>query len=272
MLTKLIKYEFKSTARTFGLIYLVMVLLCSVTGATSNFELEFFEGNTFWGILLAVTIMFLFAAIIFTTALNLNRFEKGVFKDEGYLLHTLPVRSWEIIASRLIPAVVWTVCTVIVMIVSIVFMVLFLTGDFVEFFGELIEAFRELTADYLLEMAKGLLLSLVSLVAFIVEVYAARSLGHLFQTHQTIWSVGIWFLLNMAQSNLFNLTLSFADTYTNAVETSLSSSLNYAYTFGTIMGAYFETVYPLQILFYLITSVIFWIITQFVLSKKLNLD
>ena len=48
----------------------------------------------------------------------LQRFYKNLLSGEGYLMHTLPVRPWQHIASKLIAAVVWTVLSFFVVCVS----------------------------------------------------------------------------------------------------------------------------------------------------------
>ncbi|MBQ9166118.1 MAG: hypothetical protein IJX71_04255, partial [Oscillospiraceae bacterium] len=150
MLRKLLKYEFKSTARTFGIVYLIMILLCSLTGLLDSVSQIISVDTSISVTLIALTMLFLFSAVIITTVLNLNRFEKGVFKDEGYLLHTLPVRSWQIIASKLIPAVVWTIATVLVMGFSLILMLFCGTGNLSEFFQELMQFLTEINTDEVL--------------------------------------------------------------------------------------------------------------------------
>jgi hypothetical protein len=51
---------------------------------------------------MAVIVAMFVIAIIFVV----NRFSKGLLGNEGYLMHTLPVRPWHLVASKLICGVV----------------------------------------------------------------------------------------------------------------------------------------------------------------------
>lgn len=266
MLKKLLKYEFKSTARSFGIVYLIMIVLCGLTGMLDTVSRVITVDSSIAVTLVALTIMFLFAAVIITTVLNLNRFEKGVFKDEGYLLNTLPVRPWQIVASKLIPAVVWTIVTVLVMGVSIVLMILCSAeASLSDLYLLLTKVNASELLTFLSDLAQAGPPILLLLVTFILQVYASISLGHLFGNHHAAWAVGIWFLLNWAQSALFDLIM--------PASHGITGSLSYAYSFGTILVSTNLTESTLfQMVFYLAWAVLFWAATQFVLSKKLNLE
>ena len=103
MLSKLLKYEFKSTGRTFGLCYAGVVaaaLLLRILGLLSDsigfsdtlprsvvLFTEFLTGLS--GVAYAVMIV---AVCVITFLLILQRFYKNLLSGEGYLMHTLPVR------------------------------------------------------------------------------------------------------------------------------------------------------------------------------------
>ena len=118
MLIKLLKYEFKSSARTFGLVYLAIFALCVLNGILSHFN-QSSVGETVQGIAATALIFFAAAAFLINIVLSINRFGKGVYRDEGYLLHTLPVRADQILAAKLIPATLWSIATGLVMLVSV---------------------------------------------------------------------------------------------------------------------------------------------------------
>ena len=59
---------------------------------------------------IAVIAAMLVIAVIFVV----SRFSKGLLGNEGYLMHTLPVRPWQLVASKLICGVVtWMGCGVV---------------------------------------------------------------------------------------------------------------------------------------------------------------
>lgn len=272
MLRKLIKYEFKSTYRTFLIVYAVMASLCVLTGAldrvNANGALE--KLLPLWAILAFLTSLFFFATVIITTVLNVNRFYKGVFSDEGYLLHTLPVRPWQIITAKLIPAVVWTIATVIVMGASLMLMVfcssVFLGvnwgGSFSEFFQALWELLQHLDLSDILDLLSVPLMLLIALVSTVLQVYASLSIGHLFSRRRLAWSVAVWFVLGAVESISTNLLSWLAD----SLGWNDSSLLEILFSHG--IGPSFVMI----MVYNLIWCALFWAITQWVLSRKLNLE
>lgn len=262
MLSKLLKYEFKSTCRTFGLVYAVMLILCILTGLTDRLNAILPQGLPIWSILLFLTVLFLFAAIIVTTVLNVSRFYKGLFKSEGYLIHTLPVHPWQILTAKLIPAVVWTVATVLVMAVS-GFLAVTVNqvrawSDISAFFNAVGQFFTSLTWPVVVDGLQVLALSLLSLIVIILEVYAAIALGQLFSRHRVAWSVLVWFVLNLLQS-LGNSLLPYSGLVSVVAMAEAGKSTDPL----TSIPAYFV------LLFW---AVIFWAATQWVLTKKVNLE
>lgn len=262
MLSKLLKYEFKSTCRTFGLVYAVMLILCILTGLTDRLNAVLPQGLPIWSILLFLTVLFLFAAVIVTTVLNVSRFYKGLFKSEGYLIHTLPVHPWQILTAKLIPAVVWTIATVLVMAVSgflaVVVNQVRAWSDVSAFFHAVGRFFTSLTWPVVADGLQVLALSLLALMVIVLEVYAAIALGQLFSRRRVAWSVLIWFLLNLLQSTVNSVLPSSARLAAAAVVVIEGEQDAFSYGFAA-----------LTLLFW---AVIFWAATQWVLTKKVNLE
>ena len=100
MLRKLLKYEFMSTARVFGLCYigvLVAALLMRIFGDiayTQNLQ----NGTGIFNVTEILTMtstgfyfLMIAAVCVLTFVLILQRFWKNLMGSEGYLMHTLPV-------------------------------------------------------------------------------------------------------------------------------------------------------------------------------------
>ncbi|MGM9538377.1 MAG: hypothetical protein ACI3VN_08610 [Candidatus Onthomonas sp.] len=266
MLSKLLKYEFKSTCRTFLIVYVVMAALSVLTGALDRANAVFEAILPIWVILTFLTTLFFFAAVIITTVLNINRFYRGLFKDEGYLIHTLPVRSWQIIAAKLIPAVIWTIATVAVMMVSMALMLLTstaLTGtDWGEVFSGLLYVLSHLDFVDISGVLQILLMLLILLVSTILQVYASLSIGQLFPRHRVAWSVAAWFVLGSIQSISMNL-LSWLET---------TFVLKDASILELTFSGNFDLGFAIAMIYYLLWCAVFWAISQLVLSRGLNLE
>lgn len=138
MLGKLLKYEFKATARYYWIFFVSYFLLCGGVGFLSKVSMN--TNNVALGltitllfvVLLVSSIFMSLAPIIFSSI----RFNKSVLGDEGYLTNTLPVSSNTIVTSKAIIASLWYIATSIWTIICYLF--LFLTSEgFKDFLDEM---------------------------------------------------------------------------------------------------------------------------------------
>jgi hypothetical protein len=109
MFGKLVKYEFRATARILSLLYLVTIFLALVNVITCRFNLGVASDLSF-GISIFVSI----AQISVSFALLIWRYYKNMYANEGYLTHTLPVKPSLLLWSKLLVAFVWSVISYIV--------------------------------------------------------------------------------------------------------------------------------------------------------------
>lgn len=112
MLGKLLKYELKSSAKSFGCIYvgLIMATILSVILEQFNyFEIEILE--------MVITILLgsLFVVVLVVTCICIyNRFKQSFFTDEGYLILTLPVKLSRLITSKIVASIIWGMFSMII--------------------------------------------------------------------------------------------------------------------------------------------------------------
>ena len=108
MLGKLLKHEFRATGRLM-LPALGAVLALAVL---ANFSIRFIQvtDNTFltilFGLVIAAFVIGMVAAAVMTLVLMILRFYRTLLRDEGYLMHTLPVNVHELVWSKLIVSLV----------------------------------------------------------------------------------------------------------------------------------------------------------------------
>ena len=261
MLMKLLKYECKASMRIFGVVYLAILGLCVGSGILNRIteyeKLSYFnEPISQVGVVVyIITFLFLLAAVVITTVINLRRFYQGVFRDEGYLMHTLPVQPWEILTSKLLAAVLWTIATGLVMLVGVgIAVTIGYIDSIVDFIQGVAEFFTDLFSDPMY-----LLLALVELVCTILRVYAAIALGQIF-SRRVMAAVLAWFGLNTIQTWAGMLLGA------NVFET-LVDSMFIFFEPDTSLSAY-----ALLIGVTLFWSAAYWVVTQWVMTKKLNLE
>jgi hypothetical protein len=162
-----------------------------------------------------VFVLAMFAAMMMTLLLMITRFYRNLLKDEGYLMHTLPVSVHGLVWSKLIVSLVWFVVTGLV-----VTAILFLTGLIqsgtnlgelmLEFpsWAEIREAMAEagfrgsdITA-FLLEL---LALALVGFFSTCLHFYAAMAMGHMFNKDKILLSIVFFVAISFALSMMTSL-------------------------------------------------------------------
>ena len=118
MLLRLLKYDFRAMWKQFSLIWGAALALALVNHFTVNgLDSTSTVGETTAGISMLVYVAILMAMFIVALVFAIQRFFKGLLGDEGYLMHTLPVRPWELVASKLIcGTVTWIGCGVVALL------------------------------------------------------------------------------------------------------------------------------------------------------------
>ena len=203
MLTKLLKYEFKATARTYGTIYLALLFVAGLLGFTFRVENDFTESRVF-DVLFILYGLLAIALVVVTVITVIQRFTKNLLGREGYLMHTLPVTESQLVASKLISSAVWLLASAVVGVVSLV--VMFCVGaDFTKLdLSNLLDDWAALRTsfegDLLATLLWAALLCYARVLCTILCIYAACMVGHLFRAHNSIASVAAFFLMSWAQS------------------------------------------------------------------------
>ena len=213
MLGKLLKHEFRATGRTMLPLYGAVVALAVL----ANFSIRMLTGNVgplltiFFGLIVAAFVICIIAAAVMTLVLMIKRYYTNYLKDEGYLMHTLPVSVHELVWSKMLVSVVWFAATFVVIGLVMLLTALIQTGtSLAQFFAgfpswaDITRAIREIgipAGDLWLIGLEVLLAVVVSGLYTCLHFYAAMSLGHMFSKDKILLSivffVGISFVLSM---------------------------------------------------------------------------
>ena len=155
MFSKLLKHEWKANWRLLSILSLA-VIIAAVVGTISlrvmvNYGDRLSESNSFLNLLLLplgllVFVSFL-ALVVYAAAVLfvlLFRFYKNKFTDEGYLTFTLPVTNHQIFLSSAVNMLIWSVISVVLVILLFVVMILIGTSTSGFINMELIRELRSL--------------------------------------------------------------------------------------------------------------------------------
>lgn len=266
MLAKLIKNEFKATARNFFPVYLVMIVVSifmkimeeitdNATGSLGNNKLIEIL-STLSVIMFVIAIM---AVIFGTIVLIIKRFYDNMLKDEGYLSFTLPVTTGQHIAGKALVSYVWVIASVLVIIASVIILLLGNGSEFTKI-GDNIRNFFELINEagwwgYFIEVVVMILLSVY---AKIMLAYTCLSVGQIWNKHRVAGAIGVYFIIYIITQIIGTVFLSNMLISDTIVE-------------ETDMG-FFQPLMLYLLIFAVVESIVFTVITHFMLNRKLNLE
>lgn len=281
MLGKLFKYEMKATARWLLPMYAGVILFSiinkifmSVSFLGSNDRAEtlpvLVQGvlNFASSISLTLYIVIIIATFVLTFAIMLQRFYKNLLGDEGYLMFTLPVKPSAHIFSKLFASTIWYLLSFVVTIASIAILLIQKIdfGMVWNFLSKIFVTLSTLTGInatlVLIELAVTLLVSLISST---LMFYAAIAMGHTRCNHRMLYSFGSYLLLNFITQILsFLLMLACTLPFQNNLVQFFSQEIP--------PEAYIHIMLISSIVLTTVLSVGYYVITNHILSKKLNLE
>lgn len=261
MLFKLLKYDFRAMWKQFSLIWGAALALALANRFSIFWDVDDHaiglsdtttSGITVFAFMSVITAMFVIAVIFVV-----NRFSKGLLGGEGYLMFTLPVRSWQLVLSKLICALVSWVGCVMVAFASLFIMIPFNWAELFQFpFWS--DIFRGIMKhpDVLVLMTEFCLVILSFVVLLIASMYLAMAVGHLFSQHRRLISVAAFIGLYILIANVYGRVFSyrFIQSLMNTVNVNAYSSM---LTASAIM---------------LIPAAIFLAAVCWILENKLNLE
>ena len=197
MFRKLCKYEFKSIVRTLMPIYLAVIAVAALNAFMSfgplsqNVLAGFGAWSSLYSIVQAASMFAYFGVMVALSVLTLiiiiQRFYKGLLSDEGYLMFTLPVKPWQLIAAKGTAAFVMALASGLAAILSIMILICGGMGPgafFSTFFSPSNwTSFFSLLSQHVplwpLYAIVTLVMLIVSGLAKLYHIYLCIALGHL---------------------------------------------------------------------------------------------
>ena len=270
MLGKLIKHEFKATYRVFLLFYAVLVVFTFIGKLVVTNGMTPIEALN--GIMIAIYVLYIVALVVATFLYLIFRYYKNLFSDEGYLMFTLPVKPWMLFFTKIITSLVWNISTAILTIGSIAILVIK-----PEMMNEM-KIMLRIASNYLkteIGISMSLVVSIIiigALISFIhgmMMIYTSINIGQLAGKHRVMGSVAAYIVIYSIQQvisvvymfagqalggmNFITLEGSAAAEVEMTVEI-FKSALSYSYILSIVL------------------IIVFFIISNYILNKKLNLE
>ncbi len=272
MLSKLMKHEFKATYKTFSTIYATLLLVSVLCLVMSEFEVN----NAVYDVLsILLTVAYTIGiAIVSTlsTVLIINRFNKNLLGDEGYLMHTLPVSKGNLILSKWLVAGVWTIATTIIAMLAI----FILMASEIPY-GEIIETVKSIYNAYD-NFVPLILVVFITCIVVVMEqiilIFTAISIGQLWSKHKVLGAFIAYFVIYFIESTIVErVSTLFAASKMEELNGTMES-VNLATIDNALMdlGDFLISYMSVFALVCMAFSTIYFFICRFMLSHKLNLE
>lgn len=281
MLGKLIKYELKATSRWFLPIYALALLLAPIeritieAGQNLRLPLPWARIASIGFFLLTLAyVLSLIAAGVASMLLIIYRFYKNLTTNEGYLMHTLPVKTSELIWSKAAASILWSIVSSIVVCLSLVILV-FNTEGFnavMQYLPDVFSYFMKMYgSDYRIWIlfVEIILLMITGSLYGIFMIYAAISIGQLFSRHRLLGSFGAYFVLTYG---IQILTGVIAIPAVNSIGDSLNISGLSQNPYDQILSLMTGFAMPFLLLGTAVVAAILYYITWYIFKNKLNLE
>lgn len=202
MLGKLIKNEFVNRGKSVLGIYAGVLGISLLVATLGFFNKDLEIHNQYLDTLYEVTVVTLgvavYAAVVSVILLSFSDYNKRFFKDQGYLTHTLPVKTINLLIARIICDV--AVCISIGVFFPVTICIAARDFKIFKYIAEGIGAI--IKSDNVGEIMSELVLELVTMLVGILFVswmyYVSYAIGHSFSNNKRIISVGIFVLIYIA--------------------------------------------------------------------------
>jgi len=256
MLGKLIKHEFKATARLLLPIYLILIALALICKLVHS--LDIFKGilSLIPATIKIVYVISIFASLVITVIFAVMRFYKNLVSDEGYLMFTLPVKASNLINSKLLVSVCWLLLNAALVFLTYLFVFPGQTKDIIKALLSIVETeFGSRSSFLITEFA---IVMLISLVDTILLFYVSIAVGQLFNRHKIAFSAAAYIGIYSVYQFIAAIILLIISFINNDLMFNIASLS--------------RIIFPFFIFFYLALAVVLYTATNYIFSKRLNLE
>lgn len=271
MFGKLIKHEFKATARRLVPMIILLLGMAFIAGLVLPALSESaFAGKPVFRTLYTIGWIVYGASYVVVAVVALvlliERFNSHVLGKEGYLTMTLPVSAHEILWSKMIVLYVWfaVISAVVAFVIAATlrvepYQLARLAADVKEFFRS--ETFFSVF-DFILFAAEGLIFTFVAFSATLLQIYACLMIGQQFGKYKIALAVIFYVISSSACSFIGVLALMLLDTDFISVERLMDFGWKTHYH-PFVLAVIAATAVP---------GIIFYLITAYGMRKRLNLE
>ncbi len=290
MFGKLCKYEYKSIVRTLAPIYLAVIAVSIfnafvgigslANGYYNNLMSGLSFGSGILSLLQTISVIAYFGVLVALTVLTLiiviQRFYKGLLCDEGYLMFTLPVKPWQLIAAKGTVAFGMSLASFLTACLSIFILVLgaFGPADVFKLFTDpqvwaAINRGIAQVPSWPLLVLELIILTIVGGLVKLYHMYFSMALGHLSGKRRIMMSVVAFIVISMVFGFINGLAMiilskvPFFQSFVQRIDMMPGTQGVALVMHLALLGS---------IIYSLIQLAIFFFGTERILSRRLNLE
>lgn len=262
MIKKLIKYDVIKMTGTLPYFYAFAIFFAGLTRLVniwSDIQFIFIIGQIFQGTAIALMVNILINTYL---SIIVRSFVPSFYKDESYLTHTLPVTKNELMLSKFVSAIIITFLSFIVCFGCL--FIMFYSQETMTMLKMLIEG---IVVGF--DMSAGTFVAIIALVllfqiiAMMLMGFSAVVKGYSYNNGKVKMSF-VWFIIYYAISSVINLII---------VLVALAIGGNASALTATVMEAdAFITILIVALVDYALISVAFYIISNKLFSRGVNVD
>lgn len=268
MLSKVLKYDFKAMGRILPLFYIALIFATLVFGINLRFIPEqTVVGSILWSLSGSLYGIILIATAVVTLVVIISRYKKSLLGDSGYYMLTLPVKMETHIASKTISAVIWTLFSLIVAVLSMIIIgIITYRGNIFlalrPFYEELIELSGNDLFFLIILMIEFVIIGVLSITKTALMIYAALTFGQASRNHHNLLAVAFYMGFGFIESFITTIIITMVDRVYFLSD--LTSRM-----VQSIQGV--DLLMLLFIIFIVILCVIYFIITNLYMKNKLDI-
>ena len=277
MLGKVLKYDLKAVGKYIFPISLIALLTTAIGCGAIGYlaQIDYNSDNVFTIVstemasMVVMASAFALAAFAICTLIVLvQRFYSSFFTDEGYLTFTLPVKRGTLLFSKVLTGVIYSIYSSVIE-VGCIFAFISTSVIASSSVDELIFQIKCLFEDLLTEFGINVAVNLSAwigdafamCISSILLIYLSFTIGSVIASkHKVICSVGIYIAISTVQSIIMS-TLTFS---AMAVSGSMYDSV-------ATSGWWLLITALIGIGISIVLSVVYYILTYWLINKKLNL-
>lgn len=280
MLGKLIKHEWQTIWKVPTLLIGVLMVTAVVAGLT--FALPIWNSDWIGLPMSGIMLIMLFYVAMIGVSLGIViylavRYYKNMFTDEGYLTHTLPVTSRQLLVSKVIVMSVWELIASIAILFSLavfgIVTVVSLASKEGDFALRMMESIKELGSlwnmpffkDFQIFGISTAFMELVSCFSGAMIIIASITMGQMIRKHRVLGSVGAYFAINAVIQGISMVFM-----FPMMIKMALDN--DFMYRFEESPFSFYAIMFTIMSVIYLAVGVGLYFLSEYLIHRRLELE